>query len=275
MRYIKLLWFDIRRGLLGKPLLFTIPIIVSLIACFNLANRVAALKGYFKEGFADFIIYIYGGMDIYTPDLGNPFRFLVRWSIVFLSIAFITLNYPYKDMHTYGQQILIRTKGRTEWWLSKCSWNIISVLIYHGLIFLTVISFCIFAKSNITGTINKKLLYTVFQTAAYHMTPGTAVWTFTMPLTPVFVSVGINLMQMAVTLFIKPVFGFIVTVFLMITSAYFTLPCFVGNYAMPMRYDVVITDGVSAVTGILISSILAATAVVIGIIRFNRYDILS
>ncbi len=275
MRYIKLLWFDIRRGLLGKPLLFTIPVVVSLIACFDLANRAEALNMYFNTGFADFIIYIYGGMDIYTPDLGNPFRFLVRWSAVFLSAAFITLNYPYNDMHTYGQQILIRTKGRTEWWLSKCSWNIISVLVYHGMIFLTVISFCIFAELNVTGAVNKELLYTVFQTAAYHMTPGAAVWTFTMPLTPVFVSVGMNLMQMAAALFIKPVFGFLVTVFLMITSAYFTMPCFIGNYAMSMRLDVMITDGVNASAGILISAILAAAAIVIGIIRFNRYDIIS
>lgn len=150
-----------------------------------------------------------------------------------------------------------------------------SVLVYHGLIFLTVISFCVFTKSNLTGTINKELLYIVFQTAIPHMTPDTAIWTFTMLLSPVVVSVGINLLQMAVTLLIKPMFGFLVTAFWMITSAYFTSPYLIGNYAMSMRYDVVIIDGVSASTGVLISAILALAVVVIGSIRFHRYDILS
>lgn len=281
MKYIKLLWFDIRQGLLRKPLLFAIPVIVSLIACFDLAGRVSVLNGfgYFgtdtQAGFADFIMYIYGGMDQYTPDSGNPFRFPVRWIVVLLSIAFITLNYPYKDMHAYGQQILIRTKGRTIWWLSKCSWNILSVLVYHGLVFLTVISFCVFTKSKLTGIINKELLYIVFQTAVPHMTPDTTIWTFTMLLSPVFVSAGINLLQMMVALFIKPMFGFLVTAFMTITSAYFTSPYLIGNYAMPMRYDVVIIDGVSASTGILISAILSLAVVVVGSIRFHRYDILS
>lgn len=281
MKYIKLLWFDIRQGLLRKPLLFAIPIIVSLIACFDLVGRVSVLNNfdYFGEntqaGFADFIMYIYGGMDQYTPDSGNPFRFPVRWIVVLLSIAFITLNYPYKDMHAYGQQILVRTKGRTVWWFSKCSWNILSVIVYHGLIFLTVISFCVFTNRNLTGTINKDLLYTVFQTEIPHIAPGTTIWTFTILLSPVFVSVGINLLQMMVSLFIKPMFGFLVTAFLMISSAYFTSPYLIGNYAMPMRYDVVIIDGVSASAGILISAILALAVVVIGSIKFHRYDIMN
>lgn len=280
MKYIKLLWFDIRQGLLRKPLFFVIPILVSFIACCDLANRVSALNdcGYFaadvQAGFADFIMYIYGGMDSYTLDSGSPFRFPIRWLVVFLSIAFLTLNYPYRDMHTYGQQILIRTKGRTEWWLSKCSWNFLSVLVYHGLIFLTALLFCAFTKSKITGTINKELLYLVFQTAPSHRTPATATWTFPMLLSPVFVSAGICLLQMTATLFIQPTFGFLVTTFLMITSVYFTSPCLIGNYAMPMRYDAVITGGVSARAGIFLSFLLAFAAVVIGNIRFHRYDIL-
>lgn len=281
MKYIKLFWFDIRQGLLRKPLLFAIPVIVALIACLDLSGRVLGLNSfhYFdtkvQAGFADFLMYIYGGMDQYVPEPGNPFRFPVRWLIVLLSMAFITLNYPYKDMHAYGQQILLRTKGRTAWWLSKCSWNILSVLVYHGLIFLTVTFFCVFTKSNLTGAINKGLLYIVFQIEPSHMAPDTTIWTLTMLLTPVFISMAINLLQMMVSLFIKPMLSFVVTAFLMISSAYFTSPYLIGNYAMPMRYDVVITDGVNASTGIMISAVLALAVVVIGSIRFHRYDILN
>lgn len=281
MKYIKLLWFDIRHGLLRKPLLFAIPVIVAFIACFDLTGRVAGLNsfGYFgtktQAGFTDFILYIYGGMDQYIPDSGDPFLFPVRWVVVFLSAAFITLNYPYKDMQTYGQQILIRTKGRLAWWLSKCGWNILSILVYHGLIFLTAAMFCAVTKADFAGGINKDLIYAVFQVERIHMTSDTTRWTFAMLLLPIFVSLGMNLLQMTLSLFIKPTFSFLTTAFLMISSAYFTSPYLVGNYAMPMRYDLVITDGVSAKSGMIISSAIALLAVVAGSIWFRRYDILN
>ena len=281
MKYIKLLWFDICQGLFRKPLLFAVPVIVALIACFDLAGRVAGLNSfdYFgtntRAGFADFIMYIYGGMDQYTPDSGDPFVFPARWGVVFLSIAFLTLNYPYKDIQAYGQQILIRTKGRIVWWLSKCGWNVLSVLIFHGLIFLTAALFCVITKADLVGAINKDLMYAVFQVERSHMVPDTTIWTFVMLLLPVAVSLGINLLQMTLSLFLRPMFGFFITAFLLISSAYFTSPYFVGNYAMPIRYDVVIAEGVCVNDGVIISAAVAIAAVIVGNIKFCHYDILN
>lgn len=281
MKYIKLLWFDVFHGLLRKPLLFAIPVIVALIACFDLVGRVAELNsfGYFstktQAGFADFVMYIYGGMDTYIPGLGEPFMFPVRWLVVFLSVVFITLDYPYKDMQGYGQQILIRTKGRMAWWLSKCGWNTLCILVYHGLVFLSVALFCAITKSDFTGGLNKNLIYVVFQVERIHMASDTTIWTYDMLLLPIFVSFGMNMLQMTLSLFIKPAFSFLITAFLMISSAYFTTPYLVGNYAMPIRYDVVITNGVSAKTGVIISAAIALLAIIAGSIRFRRYDILN
>lgn len=281
MKYIKLLWFDIRQGLLRNPLFFVIPVIVSLIACWDLQGRVAELNrlGYFdtktQAGFADMMMYIYGGMDQYNPNSGDSFLFPVRWGIVFLSVAFLTLHYPEQNKQTYGQQILIRTKGRTAWWLSKCGWNIISVLVYHGLIFLTAALFCVITRADFTGGFHKDLIYAVFQVHRIHMTPDTAAWTFAMLFLPVLVSLELNLLQMTLSLFIKPMFSFLIIAFLMVSSAYFTSPALMGNYAMPMRYDAVITDGVNATAGIIISTVIALISIITGIIQFRHCDILN
>lgn len=279
MKYIKLLWFDVCHGLLRKPLYFIIPVIVAFIACIDMNNCVKAFNNYSgtktQVSFADFIMYIYGGEDKYVPEPSDPFLFPARWMVVLLPVAFITLNYPYKDMQAYGQQILIRTKGRTAWWLSKCGWNIVSVLVYHGLIFLTTALFCAIMQVDFTGRLNKELIYAVFGVSRENIAPNNTLWPLTMLFLPILVSLGMNLFQMALSLFIKPMFSFFVTAFLMILSAYFTSPYLVGNYAMPLRYDVVMKGGVSANIGVIFLLVMVLGAVIGGSIRFHRYDILN
>lgn len=279
MKFIKLLWFDLRRGLLQNPLIFGIPVALALVACIDLVNRAAGLNSYLgtktQAGFWDFIMYIYGGMDKYILNAGNPMMTPIRWAIVFLSIGFLTLNYPFKDMQTYGQQILIRTKGRTAWWLSKCGWGMFTVLVYHGLIFLTAALFCLVTRGDFTGGFHKALIYAVFQVEQGNMAVGTTVWTAAITILPVFVSLGMNLAQMALSLFIKPIFSFLATGFLMISSAYFTSPYMIGNYAMALRYDLVITEGVHVEAGWILAAALTLAAIVAGCIRFRRYDILN
>lgn len=281
MKYIKLFRFDIRNGLLHNPTLFVAPLVITLIACIDLTNRVSALNefNYFTVGtkgsFADYMMYIYGGMDKYIPEPGNSFIFPVRWAVVFLVLPFITLNYPYKDMQGLGQQILTRTGGRTVWWLSKCLWNILSVLVYHCFIFGTVALFSIVMKCSISGEINKDLQYVVFQIAKSSFLTDDAPWSFVILVLPVLVSLCVNLLQMTLALFIKPIFSFLTIAFLMISSAYFMSPYLIGNYAMSVRYDMVIKDGVNIGTGIVITLVLIIVATGVGTIRFHQYDILN
>jgi hypothetical protein len=282
MKYIKLTWFDFRQGLLKKPLLFAVPIVIAFVACFDLTNRA---NGYISMNllgittpakFGDYVMYLYGGMNKFDPSAGNPFVFPIRWVVVFLSVAFITLNYPFKDMQTFGQQILIRTKGRTAWWLSKCLWNVASVAVYHALIFLTVTLFCVFTNASLSTDINKDLIYAVFHTALPDIVDNAGrAWPFFILVIPAIVSLALNIFQMTLSLFIKPTFSFLVTAFLMISSAYYTSPFLIGNYAMPLRNEVVTTGGVNTTIGIIVSIALALFAVIFGSICFRGYDVLN
>lgn len=284
MKYIKMIWFDIRRGIIQKPVLFIVPVFVALIACFDLNNRIAVRNetdGYEANGCrtqeeggsADYMMYIYGGMDRYDPESGHSFVLPVRWLIVFLLISFITLSYPYKDMQGFGRQILIRTKGRTIWWLSKCIWNILSVVIYHSLIFGAAALFSIAAGKGITGEINKELQYEVFQISGDSALSGDIPWPAAILLLPVLVSLCLSLLQMTLCLLMKPVYGFLITASILISSAYFTSPCLIGNYAMSMRYEMVIQDGVCIAAGLAVPLVLMAVFAGAGVIRFRRYDI--
>jgi hypothetical protein len=262
-------------------LLFAVPVAIALIACFDLRNRTAGLSGawYFgaevQAGFADYIMYIYGGMDIYDPGSGDPFVFPVRWVMVLLSVAFLTLNYPWNDMQGIGQQILIRTKGRMTWWLSKCGWSLASVLVYHSLIFLTAATFCSAVHGDFEGGINKELIYAVFRVGRGNMAENGSIWPFSMLLLPVWISTAMSLFQMILSLFIKPLFSFFFTAFVVISSAYFTSPLMIGNYAMTLRYDVAVIGGVNVNAGVMIGLFLFLASAITGCVRFHRYDILN
>ena len=194
---------------------------------------------------------------------------------VFLPAAFMTLQYPFQDMQGFGQQILIRTKGRTAWWLSKCGWNLCSILFYHGLVFLTTALFCWVSQASFFDGFHKPLIYAVFQVQKPDMMPADTVWHGSMVLLPVLVSLGLSLLQMSLALFIKPVFSFFAIASLMISSAYFTSPYLLGNYGMVLRYHVVMTDGVNIQDGVILSVAVLLLAVAIGGVGFLHYDILN
>jgi len=281
VKYIKLLWFDMRNGMIKKPMLFIIPTMVAFTACVDLTNRISSLNefGYFDfkltGGFSDYMMYIYGGMDKYVPDLGDPFVFPVRWTVVFLAVSFITLNYPYTDMQSFGQQILVRTKGRSVWWLSKCGWNILSSLVYHCLFFCVSFLFCISVQGSFSSEINKDLTYAVFQVSRESILSSDVPWPSVMLILPILISIGINLFQMVLSLFIKPIFSFFSVALLIISSSYLISPYLIGNYAMPVRYDMVVNDGVDIKVGLVAAIALIVISVVTGVIRFHKYDILN
>jgi hypothetical protein len=268
-------------GIVRRPLVFAIPVLIAVMGCFDLTIRVSGLNatGFFgdemRAGFSDYLAYLYGGMDKYVPGPSMPFLFPSRWAMIFLSAAFATLTYAYKDMQSYGQQILVRMRGRISWWLSKCVWNAAKTLLYHSLCFLACVMFCIFAGVSLSGGMDKDILYAVFNTSRENIPQAAGAWPTSMLLLPVLISVGLNLAQMTLSLFVRPVFSFLALAFLMIISAYFTSPYLIGNYAMPMRYDAVILGGVNIHAGWIIGCAFIVVPVLAGALRFRRYDILN
>lgn len=281
MKYIKLLQFDLRNGILKKTPLFLAPVLIAVIACLDLANKISVMnrQGFhpvkFHASFANYIGFLYGGMAEYIPSPNNPFLFPVRWLLILLLILFITLNYPYDDMQSLGQQILIRTKGRALWWLSKCGWNLCCSLLFHLMIYAVVLVFCLATKAGLTGGADVYLMNVVFTTSRETQVSAEGTLPFAVLLLPVAISIGINLLQMTLSLFLKPIFSFLAVAVLMLSSAYFMSPFLVGNYAMPIRYSFMHTKGVRTDVGIIVAVMLILVSLVAGLVRFQHYDILN
>ena len=77
----------------------------------------------------------------------REFHVPVVWLMIHLGCVFFTVEYPTRDMNFFGQQIMIRSRNKGRWLLSKYCWNAVSVLIYWLIGYLMVIVFCAFYKT--------------------------------------------------------------------------------------------------------------------------------
>lgn len=218
--------------------------------------------------------YIYGGMKEYIPSRTQPFQFPTKWMFVLAYILYLTLYYPYDDLMGYGQNVLIRSGGRLKWWYSKCIWNIISVNFYFILSWCSVIFFCVVSKMSLSFDISKFMYDSVF-----YINENIALYPSNINMTllfmPLLTMTALSMLQMVVSLMVKPIYGFWISMACLLISAYYTNPLMIANYAMAIRSDAVITNGITTELGIIILTLLIISSIIIGGVIFNRYDILN
>ncbi|SHH70975.1 hypothetical protein SAMN02745196_01142 [Clostridium collagenovorans DSM 3089] len=283
--YIKLFKFDIKNGLLKNKVLLSASLIIPIILCIDYIIKVKGIT-FGQEvtlSFADYYMYIFGGvkegvvfgMKDYIPSPTTNFIMPIMWSIVFITLFYGTLNYPFNDMSGIGKQILIRTKGRISWWISKCIWNLICCLFFFSIILGVIWIFCLITGAEISGKINVQLLNSVYNTKIEEIDGNNILMPVYMFVLPIIVTSAISIMQMTISLFIKPIFSFLVTVVLLVFSAYVLSPCLIGNFLILIRFDYIVANGLNFYMGIFVSIFVIVCSIIIGVLKFRHYDIIN
>lgn len=278
MRFIKDLVFDIRQGILRSRTLLLVPAVIAAVTFFDFY---AKARRYLEQGmiqstvdYGDYWFYLYGGMCEYIPSPDNPFQFPAVWILVFLVLPFVLLNYPFRDMYGVGQQILVRSGQRSLWWLSKCCWNFCGTVLYHLIIQAAGLVLSLVFEVEISNQIHMDFINLVFNIRYQEVWNPSSLPVAALLLT-MLVSAAVNMLQMTLSLFIRPMFGFFAVAVLLLASAYLLSPLLIGNYAMAFRYDWMLKAGVSMGAGMRIAAILLFLAVLTGLVRFRLYDILE
>ena len=91
---------------------------------------------------------------------------------------------------------------------------------------------------------------------------------------PFLISLGNSLIQLVLTLFLKPMFSFGIAAAFLLCGAYRNLPVFWETFAMPVRSAYVVENGFAAAEGAVIALAAAVLAAVIGTVCFKRKNIL-
>ncbi len=278
MRFIRYFLFDLKQGVFhNKALLFTPAAIGALVFLdfFFKAHRYLAI-GAIEESvsYGDYWFYLYGGMKEYTPGPDNAFSFPVVWMIVFAAVPFALVNYPFRDMGGIGQQILVRSRSRNIWWLSKCCWNFVGTVLYHLLLQAVGAALFLLFRMDLTYRIHMDFIRVVYDALHEELWERSAL-PLAMLVLPVLVSATVNMLQMTLSLFVRPMFGFFVAALLLLASAYLMSPVLAGNYAMAYRCDWMLKGGVTGRAGLTVAAALLVAALLLGLVRFHFYDILE
>ncbi|MBU5595009.1 hypothetical protein KQI76_07505 [Amphibacillus sp. MSJ-3] len=278
MKFFKLLKYDFKNGFQVGGLKLIIIILMTLAFCLDFylrKNIVYMVDSVTPSGtWIDYLFSVFAGIKEYTPSITEEFIFPIKWLLIHLFILYSTLYYPYRDLSSLGLNVLVRTKGRLAWWLSKSIWNISYVLVCHIFIFLTIIIFCLAVNEPISLEITPMFVNDLLDAGSPFDTFPSYLASVIL-LMPIFISIVLNLVQMTLGLFIKPLYSFGMMTVILLTSAYFLNPFLIGNYAMPIRSEYVIENGLQATTGVMLSALIITLAFLIGSFYFKRYDILD
>ncbi len=225
----------------------------------------------------DFILYPFVGMEKFVYEKGTPFMFPALWLFTVLFIAFITLYYPYHDLNGIGRQMLILSGNRSLWWYSKCIWAAVSVCIYFFLGYFVSFLCALCCKADLSLRVNNIVTFfygfnvremeqeQLFSLSEWNMGSFMA----TIPLCVL----AICLLQMFLSLAIKPMFSFLTTAVILFASAYFQSPFLIGNYAMVARSRFAVSDGVDIWMGVLLSVLIILMVTLLGRQYFKNMDI--
>ena len=274
---VNLLWYDIQRGCLEnkKKILLLLGIGVASCLWFESSLKNLYAVGYYADAtLGDYLFYIFCGINYYSNAEGNLLPQI--WLLYQIYIMFLSAYYPYSCLHGMGQQSWIRSNNRVVWWLEKCVWIFVQVILCYTFMLGSVFGYCIIKGIPTSLELSESLCR--FYYGIVDVRTLLTVKDFNLILFVVFpfVSAAIGIFQMALGIVLKPQVAFIVTVAYLFSSIYIASPFLLGNYNMLLRYRMI--GGENFVTGamaLISSCILIVVAILVGGMRVLNMDVLS
>lgn len=279
--FYRIFALDVRRSLLGRWKRFSVALLFFVLVTFacKISFSTAYLQSPELTPFAtptlgDFLLYAFGGCDLYIFDLDRPFAIPFQWLLLILLAIYINFDLTEESSAGVNVQLLLRAGDKKQYWLSKILCITISTSLYFVLGVIVTLG-CGSALGGVSSLEIDNLILNVMNLSS--MVPREATGPAFIPtlLMVWFAILTITLLQQLISLFIKPIGSFLVMAVFLFLSAYFMKPFFFGNYAMMIRNALLCEGGVDAAEGILILSLVSLASIAGGCVVYDRKDILS
>ncbi len=216
---------------------------------------------------------MFRGMNVFDGNAVELQDKLPQWFLVNIYLSIIIGYFPLKDLSESGIQVLIRTKSRVSWWLSKCLWVTYNVLIYYAISIIVITVFSLFHGGLSLGPSKElNLILSNLDISKFNFKGILIVGI----ILPVITSITFSLIQLLISLFTNSIISnmFIITVLTL--TPFYCNSFFIGNYLMILRSNLNIGDsGISIVYGIVVCVVLSIATIFIGANKIKRYDILE
>ena len=279
--FYRIFALDVRRSLLGRWKRFSVALLFFVLVAFackisfsNAYLQSPQLSPFAAPTLGDFLLYAFGGCDLYIFDLDRPFAIPFQWLLLILLAIYINFDLTEESSAGLNVQLLLRAGDKKQYWLSKILCITISTSLYFVLGVIVTLG-CGSALGGVSSLEIDNLILNVMNLSS--MVPREATSPAFIPtlLMVWFAILTITLLQQLISLFIKPIGSFLVMAVFLFLSAYFMKPFFFGNYAMIIRNALLCEGGVDAAEGILILSLVSLASIAGGCVVYDRKDILS
>lgn len=277
MKFIKFFHLDFRRGMHTVWRLYLCGTILFALLCLDFWNRSRIFLELYPDAsrsLGDLALYIFGGMKKFIPTPGAVFPFPTVWLLVMALACFSSLWYPLNDLYGFGKTLLTACQSRKRWYLAKAVWCGVTVSLYFLLGWAVLLFGCLAMGGKFTWTISPYMMELMEITDVASTVED---WQLTLQLTllPWLVAVTLSQLQLCLSLWMQPVLGWVVSIVVLLSSAYYASPFLLGNYAMALRDQQVLTDGVIWQVGVFYCMGLLLLCVIAGLISFKQTDILG
>lgn len=227
-----------------------------------------------EKTYGNALMSIFGGVQEFDRAADGQFIFPAVWILMYLLLLYLTLYYPYNNLEDNGKYILVLSGSRKLWWCAKCVWNVCSVVVFFLIGYAVIALGCAVTGMRMTTDVSPNIwAFLNMRITSELMYPEKM--TLEIMIMPAVCMIALNLLEMALSLFIRPIFSFIICGIILLASAYFNSPFLIGCYACPVRSAAMIRGGLNMYAGLALAAGVAVISVIAGCIKFSRYDALK
>lgn len=260
-RSFSFLQYDIKNATKRNRLKVILVLFVCFVICLNYNRKVSS-----PAGFWNYVVYAYAGMEEYFPETGMRFEIPVYWLLLTLYAPYLTGSYAYDEMRNgFGLQALVRMKNRTGWFMGKVLYCLTCVSFFH----LTVWTGFFFFSVILNGSRQSSDIL-LFESLGQSMENiSLQSWFYiSLVLFPVVESIFLSVLQIVVSIVLKPVLAYLAVIVYVIASVYWRSAFLIADYTMLLRNQ-------GDCRGILIMVGLIFMEIIIGILLFRKKDLLK
>ena len=273
MRFFDLLHYDVYAGLVHeKKYLLLIPLTIGLHLYAGLMFGMTEYTGTVM----DYMFYLFHGAEPFSDFYGSDFfSFPTEWFLLFGICCYLGLPYPFRDLNSFGQQVMLRSSKRCLWVYAKLAWCILSVVVELLIVLFTSVIYFIITQIpfhlNLTPELLRTLFAMVMDDLMLDLPPMQSI--LICVVLPFLVLIALQSLQFAIGVLTRPIIGFFSVLSILAVSAIWTSPLAYGNYAMALRSSWVLQGGVEPLYGVLLSIFIILFSGLAAQLYFKRYDI--
>ena len=275
MNFIKVFTQDIKRALYTERYRLVIAFLMitaMLLIPTNTSNAIyKKTTEYGNMNFFDYVFYMLCGLEKVLPEKLKDIQIPFSWMTIQFLCGFVTLDYIQNDQKNIGKAVLVKSRSKISWWVSKCLCLTSMVVTVYLLLYGVSAAIAALNYELGNGLHMELLRYVCNLKNIFAYTDGMRIYIMIVPL---IISIGITLMQAGISQYLSPVIGLVTVLSVDVISVFSNSKLLWGNWSMILRSNLCLDGGIDMWKAVTAGIVVGIIGCIIGGVRFCNKDII-